>query len=445
MSQYPELSYEYETTQNTLRELGIDVYEPQSRFEVAIAQSLGEFSTFVLHRGKEKCLEIIENDLYNNDNSVGELQGGDDSYSIYRVSFPEGDEYSSRARKGKNAAAKLLQEFNDFIHQNKRNSNTMPTFDNIKQYMLSMCNRRSRERHEVEYSSLGNLMFILCFGESGGQVRHIDNMVPNLQICLYISQSCPSTVVYEMDDLDGPSVTDAASLLDLWSRQHKTIPSMIVDTLMKHGDTSLKRKRHTKYFGFWKSINAHLLCFGKLYQPVCNQLSFEADPGTVLLAGGNEIHAGPSTTGPRMFIFAVGIPDAGLDERVDSDNDGEIQYSPVLLHIDLCCILFSLLDYDGDTSSDATIIEAKEFLVNILVELLNDYPMKEYLRQISEDRKGTRSWLEKVLYLMDQSLSVDSLIEDAIHSGHIFYSPDVVNFNSKKKKKRRQRTKPDNI
>jgi len=428
-----------------LRELGIDVYEPQNKFEETIAQSLNEFSTFVLYRGKEKCLEILENDLYNDGGSVGELQGGDDSYSIYRVSFPEDDGCTSRASKCKNAAAKLLQEFNDCIHQNKRNTNRMLTFDNIKQYMLGMCNRRSRERHEVEYSSLGNLMFILSFGETGGQVRHIDNMVPNLQICLYISQSCPSTVVYEMDDLEGPPVTDVVTLLELWSRQHKTIPDMIVDILMKHGDTSLKSKRYTKYFGFWKSINAHLLCFGKLYQPVLNQLSFEADPGTVLLAGGNEIHAGPPTKGPRMFIFAVGIPDAELDERVDDDNDGEIQYSPVLLHIDLCCILFSLLDHDCDTSSDESIIEAKEFLVNVLVELINDYPMKEYLRQISEDRKGTRDWLEKVLYLLDQSAPVDSLIVDAIFRNNILYSPDVVNLNSRKKKKRRQRPKPDTV
>jgi hypothetical protein len=74
-----------------------------------------------------------------------------------------------------------------------------------------------------------------------------------------------------------------------------------------------------------------------------------------LLAGGNEVHAGPPTSGPRMFAFAVAIPDLNFSlnntERGDdhiakfeSDyNDGKVQHSPVLLHID---ILFSLLDCD---------------------------------------------------------------------------------------------------
>ncbi len=28
------------------------------------------------------------------------------------------------------------------------------------------------------------------------------------------------------------------------------------------------------------------------------------------------------------------------------ENDREVQYSPVLLHIDFCCILFSILDFE---------------------------------------------------------------------------------------------------
>jgi hypothetical protein len=443
---YHELASEYEITQK-LDEMGIDVFEPQNKFEEAMADTFSEFSSFVLSTGKEKCLKILENDLYNEGGSVGELQGGDDSFSIYRVSFPE--ENDSASRKSKNAAAKLLQEFNEYHQHTRRHANAFLTFDNIKQYMLGMCNRRTAERCSVNYTSLGNLMFILCFGGAAGQVRHIDNMVPNLQICLYMSRSCPSTIVYEMDDGKGPPVTDVPSLLDLWTRERTPVPQLIRDILLTHGDTPLRSKWYTKYFSFWKTINSQLLCFGKLYQPVLHQLSLETDPGTTMLAGGNEVHAGPPTNGPRMFAFAVGIPHAdGIDEFdtiydnttfEDDGNDGEVQYSPVLLHIDFCCLLFILLDNHCDTSSSQSIKNAKHFLIEILVDLVRDYPMKEYLRQINEERQGIRDWLEEVLRLVDQKASVDSLINDAIQSDDIFYSPDVVRMNLKKKRKGRNR------
>ena len=328
---YPELSTEYEIIQR-LQELGIDVFEPETRFEESTAHDLAEFSSFVLNTGRDKCLEILETDLCNEGGSVGELQGGDDSFSIYRVSFPE-NEHLHPDGKCKNAAAKMLQQFHDYNQQTRRHANAMLTFDKIKQYMLGMCDRRTSERgNERKYISLENLMFILCFGEASGQVRHIDNMLPNIQICLYMSESCLSTIVYEMDDGDGPPVTDVTSLLDLWTRTNEYIPQLIIDILLEHGNTCLKSKWYTKYFGFWKTINVHLMCFGKLYQPVLHQLGLRTDPGVTLLAGGNEVHAGPPTTGPRMFAFAVGIPDPDyemrLEDRVNSttldndDNDG---------------------------------------------------------------------------------------------------------------------------
>lgn len=444
-SKYPELASEHEITQK-LEEMGVDVYHPESRFEESMAEAFSDFSSFVLSIGKERCLEILENDLYNDGGSVGELQGGDDSFSIYRVSFPE-DEITNQNKKCKNAAAKLLEEYDEYSQRKKRYSHTMLTFENIKQYMLSMCDRRSAERCSVKYTSLGNLMFILCFGEAAGQVRHIDNMVPNLQICLYMSELCPSTIVYEMDEGEG-SVIDVSTLIDLWNRQYKSVPQLIVDILLKYQDTNLKSNGYTKYFSFWKTINSHLQCFGKLYQQVLYQHGLQTDPGTTLLAGGNEVHAGPPTTGPRMFAFAVGIPDLdgitekdGQDDNMnfqDDDNDGEVQYSPVLLHIDFCYLLFSLLDYDCDAPNES-VVEAKRFLVEVLADLIRDYPMREYLRQINEDRRGTRDWLDKMLQTIDQEISVRSLIDVAIHSHEIFYSPDVVRMNSKKKRKGRQR------
>ena len=153
-SKYRELASDHDITQK-LQEMGVDVYQPESRFEESMAEAFSEFSSFVLSTGRDKCLEILENDLQNNIGSVGELQGGADSFSIYRVSFPEDE----RAHH-KNAAAKLLQAYNEY-NQQKRHSHSVLTFDNIKRYMLRMCDRRSAERCSVKYTSLGNLMFIL--------------------------------------------------------------------------------------------------------------------------------------------------------------------------------------------------------------------------------------------------------------------------------------------
>ncbi|KAL3802387.1 hypothetical protein HJC23_007212 [Cyclotella cryptica] len=452
---YPVLSSEYEIHEK-LHEMGIDLFKPQTRFEDTMAQALDDFSRFVLFEGREKCLKILESDLCNGGGSVGELQGGDDSFSIYRVSFPEdgADEYSFHDRKCKNATVKLLQEFHDHIQQTKRHFKVTLTIEKIRQYMLGMCDRRSKERCCVKYTTLGNLMFILCFGGSAGQVRHIDNMVSNLQICLYMSSQCPSTIVYAMDDEDGLQVTDTTTLLALWNRQNKIVPALIVDILQNHANKCLRSKWYTRYFGFWKTINFNLECFGKLYQPVSCQLSLKTDPGTTLLAGGNEVHAGPPTSSPRMFAFAVGIPDPdgdknlvkGTNERIadeqleSDDNDGEVQYSPVLLHIDFCCLLFSILDCEyGSSEKSQSVVDAKYFLVNMLIELIRDYPMKGYLQQIKEDRLGIREWIEIVLHLIEQGGSVASSIDDAISSDEIFYSPDVVKQKLRKKKKGHRR------
>ncbi len=450
VSRYPELGSDYEIKQE-LVDMGVDVFEPITKSEQFISKMMDEFSSFVLYDGKEKCLEILEEDLHNGGNSVGELQGGSDSFSIYRVSFPpdDFDEEACTTRRCKNAAIRLVREFNEYNERIKKNStlNTL-TLEKIRKYMLAMCDRRSKERSCRKYSSLGNLMFILQFGgPTEGQVRHIDNMVPNLQICLYMSQSCPSTVVYAMDDVDGCVVRDGKSLLELWERKWQKVPLQLKDILQNQSDRTLKSKWYTKYFSFWKTINIHLECFGKLYQSVSFQLSLQTDPGTTLIAGGNEVHAGPATDGPRMFAFAIGIPeesDSTVNGRDkfnelfwDDDNDGEVQYSPVLLHIDFCCLLFSILDYEYTKSDDAHAIrEAKQFLINILIDLIKDYPMKGYLRQIDPIRSGILTWLENVLNSLECDDVIDELVEKAVCSDEIFFTPDVAKRRSKKKKRR---------
>jgi len=451
VARYPELGSDYEILQELVG-MGVDVFDPVTKSEQFIAQMMDDFSSFVLYDGREKCLKILEDDLCNGGNSVGELQGGSEAFSIYRVSFPPNDfnEEASGTKKCNNAAISLVREFNEYNQQIRRKSaSNNLTLETIKQYMLAMCDRRSKERSCTKYSSLGNLMFILQFGgPTEGQVRHIDNMVPNLQICLYMSQSCPSTVLYAMDDVDGFTVRDGKSLLELWEQKKwQATPPLLKHILQHQSDRALKSKWYTKFFSFWKTINIHLECFGKLYQPVSFQLGLQTDPGTTLIAGGNEVHAGPATSGPRMFAFAIGIPEEidATDNEKDQceesfgndDNDGEVQYSPVLLHIDFCCLLFSILDYEYAKSDNAHAVrEAKLFLINILIDLIKDYPIKGYLRQIDPVRTGILIWLENVLNSLDCDDAIAELMEKAVCSDEIFYTPDIAKRRSKKKKRR---------
>ncbi|KAL7542421.1 hypothetical protein ACHAWF_007172 [Thalassiosira exigua] len=446
---YPKLGSSHEIKRE-LAEMGIDIFEPESRSEEIVARAFDEFSHFVLHREKDACLEILENDLRRGGSSVGELQGGSDAYSIYRVSFPSSiddcnGEFSGNAQRNSNAAIQLLDLFSQ--QKNRLNTSSL-TIAKIEQYMLGMCDRRSRERNCANYTSLGNLMFIMQFGgPTDGQVRHIDNMVPNIQICCYMSSTCPSTTVYAMDDGDGLLVTDGSSLVEFWDRQKNRIatPELVRDVLLRKGDISLKSKWYTKYFASWKTINSQLLCFGKLYQPVAYQLGMDqTEPGTTLLAGGNEIHAGPATTESRMFAFAIGIPQEaeGAESHVedvdeDDENDGEVQYSPVLLHIDFCCLLFSILDHEyKNPDIDGPVRDSKRFLVGVLMELIIDYPMKEYLLQIDEDRADIRTWLANILVRLEHGQSTSEIAEEAANSDRILYSPDVMKRRAKKKRSR---------
>jgi len=321
-------------------------------------------------------------------------------------------------------------------------------------------------------------MFIMQFGgPTEGQVRHIDNMVPNVQICTYMSARCPSTIVYAVDDnnhdnhgeedgLSSLPVTDGTSLIQFWERQHhqqqqplqhQKVPHLLKKNLLLHGNTKLKSKWYTKYFASqnWNTLNSQLSCFGKLYQPVTHQLGFyETKPGTTLLAGGNEIHAGPPTKESRMFAFAIGIPEdkgsSSIENNADGAdggeevNDGEVQYSPVLFHIDFCCLLFSM--FDQLATEEEEVRTAKHFLVRVLIDLIRDYPMREYLVQIDEERVGVRRWMEDVLTVMEEGrrssslLVMDDLVDEAVGSDEILYSPDVIKRRLKKKKRRNVRS-----
>ena len=411
-----------------LQELGVDVFEPESRREELMAQTLEAFASFLLDQQPEMTEAILAK--YSG-SSVGELQGGSEEHSIYRVLITENPN---------DVAAELLREFHSAHPRFLHNNNNL-TAEKLQNYMLSMCNRRVDGR---KYSKLGNFMFIMSFGAAQGQVRHIDHMDPNLQVCLYMSNKCPSTIVYAME---GAPITNCQELIDYWETNIDAVPEVIRDVLTDCGDTALSSKPRTKYFSFWRSINAHLFNFGKVYQNVGTELALKAcDPGTTLIAGGNQVHAGPPTNGPRMFAFAIAIPDENDETEQEEDNDGEIQYNPVLLHLDLCCILFGLIDFDYKLRwNDRRVLEAKHFPLNMLIPFIREYPRETYTRLIGDDRSDLRAWLQKLVESVENPEVIESLVDEAVRSDTLCYSPDVGRKRAKKKRKGKPRDRKNGL
>lgn len=167
-SRYPCLNSNHDVVAE-LELKGVDIFMPTSD-DSSLADDFEEFASFVLHVRNKECRSIILDD---ENDSVGQLQGGTEKCCIFRVSFPEDTPTS--------AASLLLDYFNSATRRTC--SRSALTTAKIRQYMLNMCNRRCRQRNlDIEYNCLGNCMFIIQFGgPTNGQVRHIDNMIPNLQ------------------------------------------------------------------------------------------------------------------------------------------------------------------------------------------------------------------------------------------------------------------------
>mmetsp|Transcript_14901 Transcript_14901/g.34596 ORF Transcript_14901/g.34596 Transcript_14901/m.34596 type:complete len:327 (-) Transcript_14901:626-1606(-) len=326
--------------------------------------------------------------------------------------------------------------------------------------MLTMCDRRSLSRSCKRCTRVNNIMFILTFGSTIGQVRHIDKMNPNLQICLYMSNDCPSTILYHLEE---PDIINREQLVAFWE-ETRSVPILIKSMLLsEHTSKKLSEQRHTKFFSFWDTIDAVLGTFGKLYRPVSSVLAFRVDPGVTLIAGGNEVHAGPPTNGPRMFAFAVGIPereekncstgesnDADLNVGDEEDNDGEVQYCPALLHVDLSCILFIIMELEfSDRSEEHE--GAKRFLLELLLELIEDQPQETYERLLPDSRSELRDWMGDVARSTQRgdSYEVDKMMTIALKNDSIFYPPGMgggrLGGKSRKIRRRARRKKKNSV
>ena len=394
-----------------LERLGVDIVAPRGAREEAFASSLERFSAFVLEGERELCLGILEEFLEQDDGSVGELQGGSDAHRIYRAVLPDDDGGDGG---GGGAAAALLRAF----RSSPAGRGEALTAAKLRRAMLDGCGRAER---------LGNVMLVMAFGPVPGQLRHIDGMDPNLQLCLYMTPDCPSTVCYEMD---GPAVDDAATLAARWRADGRAAPAAVIAVLRARASLPLAATWWTRAFAgsLGPTLDEGLRRFGKLYQRVARALATDVDAGALLVAGGNEVHAGPRTARPRMFAFAVGIPEGHGGDA----NDGEVQYNPVLLHVDVCCVLFGDLDFGPVAHDDAP--EAKRFLLGVLADAVRDAPDAEaYERQLGDDRAELRSWLAALARAVDDARAVDALLAAAAASESLLFAPDV----AKKRKKRK--------
>lgn len=423
-----------------LDNMEVDIMEASGRKEEKMANAMDAFSSFVLYEESEQCRTILESHM---GATVGALQGGSDDEEIYRVTIKD-DENS--------ACGQLLKMFRSRSREGKRFAPLL-TRNKFEEYMLGMCDRRSLSRSRRRCTRVNNIMFILTFGCTNGQVRHIDKMNPNLQICLYMSSECPSTIIYHLEE---PDVINGEQLMEYWE-ETRSVPSLIKSMLMnKYTSRKLSEQRHTRFFSFWGTIDDILETFGKLYRPVSSSLSFRVDPGVTLIAGGNEVHAGPPTSGPRMFAFAVGIPEeeenemhsdendgaADLNGGDDEDNDGEIQYCPALLHVDLTCILFIMMEVEFADRSEKY-EGAKRFLLDLLLELIEDQPQETYERLLPDSRSELRDWLGDIARstMTGDSYEVDKLITAALKSHSIFYPPDIGGRVGGKNRKDRRRAR----
>jgi len=265
-----------------------------------------------------------------------------------------------------------------------------------------------------------------------------------------MSDQCPATVVYELEEPQtSHSITNCQELLDHWEHSSSTspVPDLVQVLMTNLANVVLANEPHLKYFSFWTTLNAHFQHFGKLYQNVAERLAVtNCKPGTTLIARGNQVHAGPPSNIPRMFAFCIGIPDDNihpddnggsvghLDGAGDDkeDQNGEIQYNPVLLHADLCCILFTSLDFDDkqdyQSKYDAeTILATKEYLLGILPDMIREHPHETYARLLGDDRASLRKWLGDLVQAVstEQSDCIERLIDKAVTSSTILLSPDV--------------------
>ena len=91
-------------TREQLFDLDVDIFEAEDGQDLAMAEAMECFSTFVLEDEQEKCRAILDKHL---GRSVGELQGGSQDFDIFRVLITHEEESGEDGA----AADELLEAF----------------------------------------------------------------------------------------------------------------------------------------------------------------------------------------------------------------------------------------------------------------------------------------------------------------------------------------------
>ena len=121
----------------------------------------------------------------------------------------------------------------------------------------------------------------------------------------------------------------------------------------------------------------------------------------------------------------------------DEDNDGEVQYNPASLHVDVCCILFGIMEFEYSERREER-EQSKRFLLGLLVAMLRDNPdPATHAHQLSDDRAELRFWLEKLARALEDREATGGLLGEAVESSSIFFSPDACNKKRGRRKNRR--------
>mmetsp|Transcript_3760 Transcript_3760/g.4192 ORF Transcript_3760/g.4192 Transcript_3760/m.4192 type:complete len:108 (-) Transcript_3760:172-495(-) len=92
----------------------------------------------------------------------------------------------------------------------------------------------------------------------------------------------------------------------------------------------------------------------------------------------------------------------------------------------------------------------KRFLLEKLLELLQEYPTETYSVHFADDRKEVREWIEQMVHVLHSkknttttvtTTKVNSLLQQAIESETMFYDPHILKLLKKKKKKKMKKMK----
>jgi hypothetical protein len=180
---------------------------------------------------------------------VGELQGGNDTTSIYRVSIPDSiinhtEQYDA------DMSGPVPQLFRAFVQAYYPNNPSVLTISRLREYLLQVCNDPRRRRLLVQHDhhephppssvphginsntdttngQLENVWLILSTGPiSKGQVRHIDHIDdPNRQVCfLYMSENAPTTILYQLQEPNGSTgISNCQELMEFWEDQQQQL------------------------------------------------------------------------------------------------------------------------------------------------------------------------------------------------------------------------------